>query len=97
MEILMKIAEKIADAPNTYDYAIDKLIHWGYRVSIVEDTTDSTEKYIWVAEKDGRKYSEINPLRLLGLVTIVRKYGENWDCVDVASIFSIKPTKEDLY
>lgn len=42
---------KIADAINTYDYAIDKLIQWGYEISMVNDMTDSIDKFILIAEK----------------------------------------------
>lgn len=89
-------AENIADAPNTYNYAIDKLVQWGYKISVVNDVADFFDRFIWIAEKDEKKYSAIDPLRLLGLVTIIREYGENWDCVDVASTFSINPV-EDLF
>jgi hypothetical protein len=82
---------KIADAPNTYNYAIDKLIQWGYEVSVVNDKADFIDQFIWIAEKDGKKFSAIDPLRLLGLVTIVKEYGDAWDQIEVATCFSIKP------
>lgn len=82
----------ICDTPNTYNYAIDKLINWGYKISVVNDMADFIDKYIWIAEKEGKKFSAVDPLRLLGLVTIIREYGEAWDSVDVATTFLIKPT-----
>lgn len=81
----------IADAPNTYNYAIDKLVNWGYRIFVVNDMADFINKFIWIPEKDEKKFSASDPLRLLGLVTIVREYGDSWNSVEVASSFSIKP------
>lgn len=31
--------------------------------------------FIWIAEKDEKKFSAIDPLYLLGLVTTVKEYG----------------------
>ncbi len=86
----------IVDAPNTEDYAIDKLVQWGYKVSVVNDVADFFDEIIWIAEKDKKKYSATDPLRLLGLVTIIREYGEKWDQIDVADSFSVNPTPGDL-
>lgn len=88
---------KMVDAPNTYNYTIDKLINWGYKISVVNDMADFVDKFIWVAEKDEKQFSATDPLRLLELVTIIQEYGETWDCIEVASSFSIKPIKSDLF
>lgn len=47
----------IADAPNTYNYAIDKLVNWGYRIFVVNDMADFINKFIWIPEKDEKKFS----------------------------------------
>ena len=80
----------IADDGNTYRYAVCKLVQWGYTVSRVEDSADFGV-YEWLAEKDGKTYSAEAPLGLLGFVTIMRAYGEDWTCSDVAKSFSINP------
>lgn len=86
----------IADAANTYKYAVYKLVQWGYVVSYVSDSADSGSSYEWIAEKDGKIYSAKNPLRLLGFVTIVQEYGENWRHSDVPQSFSMKPVPGEL-
>lgn len=86
----------IADAANTYRYAVYKLVQWGYVVSYVQDSADSGGSYEWIAEKGGKIYSAKNPLRLLGFVTIVQEYGENWRHSDVPQSFSIKPVPGEL-
>ena len=39
-------------------------------------------------------FTALDPLRLLGIVTIVREYGDAWDRTDVYSAFAIKLAKE---
>ncbi|MDE7477602.1 MAG: hypothetical protein K2M91_06590 [Lachnospiraceae bacterium] len=87
----LKPFETIADAGNTYDYAIDKLVQWGYTVSVLNDSVEFP--YTYIAEKDGKKYSARDPLRLLGLITIIREYGEEWRYSDVPRSFSIEPVQ----
>lgn len=86
----------IVDVANTYRYAVYKLVQWGYLVSYVQDSADCSGSCEWLAEKDGKTYSAKNPLRLLGFVTIVQEYGENWRHSDVAQFFSMKPISQEL-
>ncbi|GFI23509.1 hypothetical protein IMSAGC011_02298 [Lachnospiraceae bacterium] len=86
----------IAEAGNTDKYAVYKLIQWGYMVSKVQDSVDFGDSWEWLAQKDGKTYSAKNPLRLLGLVTIIQEYGENWRYSDVPQSFSIKPIPGEL-
>lgn len=46
---------------------------------------------IFIAEKDEKSYSATDPLRLLGLVAMIREYGENWARSDVSRSFSVEP------
>lgn len=91
-----KTTTVIVDAANTYKYAIYKLVQWGYTVSYVQDSADCNDLYEWLAEKDEKTYSAKNPLRLLGFITIVQEYGENWRHSDAAQCFSIKPIPGEL-
>lgn len=86
----------IAEAGNTDRYAVYKLIQWGYMVFKVQDSADFGDSWEWLAQKDGKTYSAKNPLRLLGLVTIIQEYGEDWRYSDVPQSFSIKPIPGEL-
>ncbi|MEZ3444530.1 MAG: hypothetical protein K1W30_05225 [Lachnospiraceae bacterium] len=86
-----KTTNSIADYGNTYKYALDKLVWWGYKVSKVEDSADFMMHLIFIAEKDEKSYSATDPLRLLGLVAMIREYGENWARSDVSRSFSVEP------
>lgn len=92
----LKRAEVIIDYGNTYRNAIYKLIQWGYKVSRVQESADFNAGMEWLAQKDQKIYTAENPLRLLGLITIIREYGENWEHSDVARTFSIKPALGEL-
>lgn len=92
-----KIAEYIADAGNTYRYAVDKLVQWGYAVSFGDDSAEFSEYCnIWIAEKNKGKYLATDPLRLLGFVAMIQEYGENWPRSDVVRSFSVQPAKEEF-
>lgn len=86
-----KTTNSIADYGNTYQYALDKLVQWGYKVSTVEDSADFMNHYIFIAEKNEKRYSATDPLRLSGLVAMIREYGENWTRSDVSRAFSVEP------
>lgn len=90
------LAEKINDDSEMDKYAINKLIDWGYSISVANENRgafkdDSYFKnhFTWKAEKDGKIFSALDPLRLLGIVTIVREYGDTWDSIDVPNFFSV--------
>ena len=90
-----KEAEYIMDYGNTYDYAVDKLVQWGYMVSIVDDSVEFSENCIlYIAEKNKKISSATDPLRLLGLVAVVQEYGEDWAYSDVVRSFTIQPETE---
>lgn len=90
-----KIAECIIDYGNTINYAVHKLLQWGYVVSIVDDSVEFSENCnLYIAEKNKKKYSATDPLRLLGLVAMIQEYGEDWAYSDVARSFLIQPAKE---
>jgi len=87
----MQLKNKLADAENTYNYAIDKLIQWGYDISIANEMVDFHETFVWIAEKDKKKYFAVDPLRLLGFITIVREYGEDWNKLYLPDTYTIEP------
>lgn len=90
-----KKAEEIVDYGNTYKYAVDKLVQWGYMVSIVDDSVDFSENCnLYIAEKNKKIYSATDPLRLLGLVSMIQEYGEDWAYSDVVKSFTIQPAAE---
>ncbi len=62
---------------NKYSKSINLLIKWGYEVFI--SNTDEKDKiyfdnFMWSAQKDGKIYTEKDPLRLLGLITLFSEY-----------------------
>ncbi len=62
---------------NKYNKSINLLIKWGYEV-FISNTNEKDEIYsnnfMWSAQKDGKIYIEKNPLRLLGLITLLKEY-----------------------
>jgi len=91
-------AAYIADAGNTYNYAVDKLVQWGYTVSIGDDSVEfSGYCNLQIAEKNGEKYLATDPLRLLGFVAMIQEYGEKWSWGDVVKSFSVQPAKKEFY
>ncbi len=96
------LPNKINDTSDMDKYAVNKLIDWGYRISVsngnrvgCKDDFYLKNHFKWKAKKDGKTFSAIDPLRLLGIVTIVKEYGDAWDRIDVPGIFSITFGNED--
>lgn len=96
------LPNKIKDTSDMDKYAVNKLIDWGYSISVsnenragYKDDFYLKNHFKWKAEKDGKTFSAIDPLRLLGIVTIVKEYGDAWDRIDVPGIFSIAFGNED--
>lgn len=88
------IKNTIIDYGNTYSYAAYKLTQWGYKISVVDHDADFFDyHFVWVAEKDQKKYAAKEPLSLLGLVAMIQEYGEDWEYSYVAKSFSIKPAE----
>lgn len=89
------LSDKIDDDPEMDNYALNQLADWGYQISVSNEKRDDSENHIvWGAKKDGKTFTARDPLRLLGIVTIVREYGDAWDRVDVTNVFSIHPERE---
>lgn len=69
----------ISDIQNTYDYALKKILEWGYDVFMVDESECLCDGVYYCAKKDNKVYLETTPTRLLGLLTIIEKYGEYWE------------------
>ncbi|HBV84429.1 MAG: immunity 22 family protein [Lachnospiraceae bacterium] len=90
------LPNKIEDHAKMYQYAINKLVDWGYNISLTnENGWDEKDYFKWNAEKEGKIFTALDPLRLLGIVTIVREYGDAWDRVEMPHALSIKPTEKN--
>ena len=94
------LPNKINDNSKMDNYALNKLTDWGYRISVINENRDGVKDDVyfenhfkWIAEKDGKTFTALDPLRLLGIVTIVREYGDAWDRADVCRYFTINPTE----
>ena len=90
------LPDKIKDSSEMDKYAVSKLVDWGYQISVSNENRDNFKDdfgfkshFKWKAEKDGKTFSAIDPLRLLGIYTIVREYGDAWDRIEIPSHFSI--------
>jgi hypothetical protein len=68
--------EKITDAMNTYNPALQEVIDLGYIVSLQDTDNDN---YDWVALKKDCTLIAADPLRLLALVVIREKAGIDWN------------------
>lgn len=71
----------LADAGNTGNHALKKIIELGYRISIIDESAYFSG-LLFVAKKNKKFFLETNELRLLGVITIVEKYGNNWNRKD---------------
>lgn len=90
------LPNKIEDHVEMYPYAINKLVDWGYSISLTsENGWDGKDYFKWNAEKEGKTFTALDPLRLLGIVTIVREYGDAWDRAEILHSLSIKPIKKE--
>ena len=95
-------SNKINDNSEMDKYAVNKLVDWGYSISVTNENRDGFKEdfyfknhFKWKAEKDGKIFTALDPLRLLGIVTIVQEYGEAWDRIDLPNVFSIKFENQD--
>lgn len=68
----------LSDAGNTRNHALKKIMKLGYHVSIIDENAYFPEQVLFIAEKDKKIFLETNELRLLGIITITEKYGDNW-------------------
>ena len=76
------INTNLSDSGNTGNHALKKIIELGYHISIINESAHFSEQLLFVAEKNNKIFLETNELRLLGIITIVEKYGNNWDKKD---------------
>ena len=91
-----QLPNKIEDTSKMHQYAVNKLADWGYSISITsENRADSKDYFKWKAEKGGKTFTASDPLRLLGIVTIVREYGDAWDRAEIHSTLSILPISQE--
>lgn len=60
---------------NTYNPALEVIVEKGYKIIIV----DNEESFDWKAIKKGEEFLASDPLRLLALITVFEKKGENWN------------------
>ena len=62
---------------NKYNKSINLLLKLGYEV-FISNTNENDEIYfdnfMWLAQKDGKIYAEKNPLRLIGVITLLKEY-----------------------
>lgn len=68
---------RIADAMNTYKYALTIVRDKGYKIFFIPDPREEFFGDYW-AVKDGRDFIGGDPLRLLGLIGIWERYGDDW-------------------
>lgn len=72
----------LSDAGNVRNHALKKIMELGYHVSIIDESACFPEQLLFVAEKNNKFFLEKNELRLLGVIMIVEKYGNNWSRKD---------------
>ena len=67
-------------AGNTHNPALNTLREKGYRVWIEpDDPSEKEPEFIdWNAEKEGRYFSAVDPVQLLGLVAMQEHRGDDW-------------------
>lgn len=68
---------RIADAMNTYQYALTLIYQKGYKIFLVPDVREEYLGEYW-AIKDQRDFIADDPLRLLGLIHIWENFGDEW-------------------
>ncbi|MCU0492351.1 MAG: hypothetical protein MUD01_12220 [Chloroflexaceae bacterium] len=68
---------RIAEAGNTYDYALAAIYDKGYKVFLYPDPYDEGKQYYW-AIVPGREFTASDPLTLLGLIGIWERFGDDW-------------------
>ncbi len=62
---------------NKYSKSINLLIKWGYEVFISNTNEEDKiyfDNFMWSAQKDEKIYTEKDPLRLLGLIILLKEY-----------------------
>lgn len=67
---------KIADAMNTYNFALEIMKNDGFSITIIDNDDDSFD---WEARRGNDIFIASDPLRLLGVICIGKEYGEKWN------------------
>jgi hypothetical protein len=68
---------RIADAGDTYNYALAAVYDKGYKVFLYPHPCDDEKQSYW-AIASGREFKASDPLELLGLIGIWERFGDNW-------------------
>ncbi|SFE66544.1 hypothetical protein SAMN04487969_10523 [Paenibacillus algorifonticola] len=76
---------KMADAVNTYNYALNIIKELGFSISIL----DHEESFDWEAKKESNTFIASDPLRLLGLILIGTEYGEEWNGMNIPNHYDL--------
>ena len=80
---------RIADAANTYDWALTIIKSKGYKIFLYPNSRKEYYGHFW-AIKGNREFIGDDPLRLLGIISLWETLGDNWQTQD-------KLTCEKLY
>lgn len=72
---------RIADAANTYDWALTIIKFKGYKIFLYPDHRDGYYGDFW-AIKGNREFIGDDPLRLLGVISLWETLGDNWQTQD---------------
>lgn len=77
----MKEKCRIADAMNTYDYALRIIKSKGYKIFLYPDHRKEYLGDFWAIKGD-REFIGEDPLRLLGVITLWENTGDEWQTSD---------------
>jgi hypothetical protein len=72
---------RIADAANTYNWALTIIKSKGYKIFLEPDEREDYYGNYW-AIKGQREFIGADPLRLLGIISIWETLGDNWRTQD---------------
>ena len=67
----------MAEAGNTFNYALSTIVEKGYKVFLVPDKREDFFGDYWAINKTHR-FAGSSPLVVLGLIGIWEKYGDDW-------------------
>ncbi|WP_442264582.1 hypothetical protein ACSIGC_09455 [Tenacibaculum sp. ZS6-P6] len=67
----------MAEAGNTYNYALTTIIDKGFKVFIIPDQRENYFGEYW-AINNTHKFIGSSPLVILGLIGVWEKYGDDW-------------------
>ncbi len=67
----------LAEAGNTYNYALAAIVAKGYKIFMVPDSREEFYGDIWAIGEE-RRFVGSTPLVVLGLIGIWEKFGDDW-------------------